>query len=144
MRKTKRGTVSQTAPRSQTARSVDHIPGCKDLREWPQRWRGFPEDLPPGQNIVDCFRPFLHHLIERQLSDKTIRKHVNNLWVLGGEIIRDLNDTPSLRNAPIDALVFDAVEDGGLLPHGCDSEDALRSFESTCRMFRRFLQQQSR
>ena len=104
---------------------------------------GVPDDLPPGQHIVESFRPFLHHLIERQLSAKTIRTHANNLWVLGGEIIRGLNDTPSLRHAPIDALVFDAVEDGGLLPYGCDSEDALRSFESTCRLFRRFLEQRS-
>ena len=91
-----------------------------------------------------CFRPFLQYLSERPLSHRTIRKHVNNLWVLGGDIIRDLNDTPSLRHASIDALVFDAVEDGGRLPHGCDSEDALRSFESTCRQFRRFLERQLR
>ena len=144
MRKTKRRTVSQAVPQSQTARSVDPVPGCADLHEWPQRWMGCPEDIPPGQKLVACFRPFFQHLSERQRSHKTIRKHVNNLWVLGGEIIRDLNDTPTLRHAPIDALVFAAVEDGGRLPHGCDSEDALRSFESTCRLFRRFLEQQSR
>ena len=28
---------------------------------------------------------------------KTTRRHVDNLWILGGEIIRDLNYTPSLR-----------------------------------------------
>ena len=105
---------------------------------------GFPEDLPPGQHIVACFRPFLRHLSERDLSDQTVRKHVSNLWVLGGEIIRRLNDTPSLRKKPADALVFDAVEDGGPLPYGCDSEEELRSFESTCRLFRRFLEEQAR
>ena len=143
-RKTRPRTVSQAVPLSQTARSVDPVPGCADLHEWPQRWMGVPDDLPPGQHIVECFRPFLQHLSERQLSAKTLRKHVNNLWALGGQIIRDLNDTPSLRHAPIDVLVFNAVEDGGLLPYGSDSEDALRSFESTCRLFRRFLEQQPR
>ena len=92
---------------------------------------GLPKDLPPGRELVECFRPFLHHLIDLRRSPKTLRKHANNLWVLGGEIIRDLNDTPSLRRASIDALVFDAVADGGLLPHGWDSEEELRSFEST-------------
>ena len=144
IRKTKRRTVSQAVPQSQTAPSVEPVPGCEDLPDWPQRWMGFPEDIPPGEKLVACFRPFLQHLSERHLSHKTVRKHVNNLWVLGGEIIRDLNDTPSLRTAPIDALVFAAVEDGGRLPHGCDSEDALRSFESTCRQFRRFLERQPR
>ena len=32
------------------------------------------------------------------LSPKTIRRHVNNLWTLGGEIIRDLHYTPSLKS----------------------------------------------
>ena len=105
---------------------------------------GFPADVAPGQAIVECFRPFLRHLRDRDLSDKTIRKHARNLWVLGGEIIRLLSDTPSLRKKPVDALVFDVVEDGGPLPHGCDSQDELRSFESTCRRLRRFLEQQPR
>jgi hypothetical protein len=104
---------------------------------------GFPKDVPPGEKIVACFRPFLTHLIQLQLSRKTLRKHVNNLWVLGGEIIRKLNDTPSLRKASIDDLVFDVVEDGGPLPYGCDSEEEGRSFESTCRKLRRFLEQQA-
>ena len=139
-----RRTRAQTGLRTHPVRSVDQLPGCTDLEEWPQRWMGFPADLPPGRQIVACYRPFLDHLSERGLSDKTIRKHVNNLWVLGGEIIRLLNDTPSLRKKPVDALVFDAVADGGLLPYGCDSDEELCSFESTCRLFQRFLEQQPR
>ena len=107
---------------------------------------GLPDDLPPGQHLVECFLPFLHHLSERALADKTIRKHVSNLWVLGGRDHPSVerHDTPGLRKKPVAALVFDAVEDGGLLPYGCDSEHELRSFESTCRLFRRFLEQQRR
>jgi len=143
-RKTKPSTASRAAPRSEAALSLDLLPFCKDLNEWPQRWMGLPADIPPGQKIVECFRPFLNHLILLQLSPKTLRKHVDNLWVLGGEIIRDLNQTPSLRKAPIESLVFDTVAEGGPLPHGCDSEQELRSFESTCRKFRQFLEQQPR
>src|SRR5439155_21295197 len=61
-----------------------------------------------------------------------------------GELIRRLNDSPSLRKVPIGDLVFDVVEGGGPLPYGCDSEEEGRSFESTCRKFRRFLEQQAR
>lgn len=105
---------------------------------------GFPEDLPPGEKLLDCFRPFLHYLIHLQLSRKTICKHADNLCVLGGEIIRDLHETPSRRKVPIPQVLFDAVQNGGLLPYGWgDSEDQLRSFESTCRKFCRFLQLQS-
>src|SRR5712691_4405581 len=113
-RKTKPGTVPQPAPRSQAAVALDRLPFGKDIDGWPRQWMGFAKDVPPGEHLVQCFRPFLHHLIERQLSKTTMRKHVNNLWVLGGEIIRKLNDTPSLRKVPIDDLVFEVVEDGGV------------------------------
>ena len=56
-----------------------------------------------GEKLVDCFRPFLEYLVAcADLSPKTIQKHVDNLWVLGGEIIRDLNETPSLRKKNIE------------------------------------------
>ena len=76
------------------------------------------------------------------LSRNTLRKHVDNLWLLGGELIRDLHDTPSLRKRPVAALVFEVIEEGGpLLDHG-DSEAEQRSFDSTCRKLRRFLGQE--
>lgn len=117
---------------------------CRDLDEWPHSWKGFEKDLPPGERMVAYFRPFLEHLVRLELSRKTIRKHADNLWILGGEIIRDLNETPSLRKLPVEELVFNVLEEGGpLLYHG-DSEEEQRSFESTCRKFRRFLEEQAR
>jgi hypothetical protein len=105
---------------------------------------GTEKDLPAGEKIVACFRPFLLQLGESGLSRKTVRKHVDNLWVLGGEIIRDLWETPGLRKRPMEEVVFDAVADGGILPYHHDSEEQVRSLESTCRKFRRFLEQQQR
>lgn len=101
---------------------------------------GFEKDIPPGETIVACFRPFLEDLIALGLSRKTIRKHIDNLWILGGELIRGLNETPSLRRRPIANLLFDAVAEGGLLSRHLDSDEKLRSFQSTCRKLRRFLQ----
>jgi hypothetical protein len=48
---------------------------------------GEEEDIPPGEKLVACFRPFLQALAASDLSPKTIQKHVDNLWALGGEII---------------------------------------------------------
>ncbi len=100
---------------------------------------GVEKDLPPGEHLLACFRPFIDHLASSTLSPKTIRKHVDNLWILGGEIIRDLNNDPALRKVPADRLLRDVVHaDGGpLMYHG--SEDAQRSFDSTCRKLHRFL-----
>jgi len=41
-------------------------------------------DLLPGQQMVECFKPFLRHLLSLNLSAKTLRKHRDNLWLLGG------------------------------------------------------------
>jgi hypothetical protein len=52
---------------------------------------GLDKDLPPGEELVVCLRPFIEHLASSSLSTKTIRRHLGNLWLLGGEIIRDLS-----------------------------------------------------
>lgn len=109
-----------------------------DLKEWPQSWCGTDRDIVPGEQILDCFRPFLRSLVA-EYSRKTVRKHADNLWILGGEIIRDLNQSPRLRKVPIPKLLFDLVQDGGPLPYHADSEAQLQSFESTCSKFARFL-----
>jgi hypothetical protein len=63
---------------------------------------GWEKDLPPGEKLVLCFRPFLEHLVGSDRAPETMQKHVDNMWVLGGEIIRDLNETPSLRKVPVE------------------------------------------
>src|SRR5712691_559432 len=96
-----------------------------DLESWPRSWMGWEKDLPPGEKLVACFRPFIEHLASSSLSRKTIRKHIDNLWILGGEIIRDLNETPSLRKKNVEHILFDVIDDeGGPLIHNCDSEEA--------------------
>ena len=99
---------------------------------------GLEKDLPPGEQLLTLFRPFLENLAASDLSPKTIQKHVDNMWALGGEFIRDLNDDQSLRKRPVEQHLFEMIEDGGpLLYNG--AEDQQRSFDSTCRKFRRFL-----
>ena len=88
-----------------------------------------------------CFRPFIEHLVNMGLSPKTVRRHVDNLWSLGGEIIRDLHYDPSVRKRTAERLLRDAVHpDGGPLVHN-GSEEGQRSFDATCRKLHRFLSQ---
>ena len=101
---------------------------------------GEEKDLPPGRRLVEYFRSFAPSTrCLRSLSAKTIRRHVVNMWLLGGEIIRDVNENSSPRKAPADKLVRDEFEGGPLIHNG--SEDEQRSFDSTCRKFHRFLTQ---
>ena len=46
---------------------------------------GLERDLPPGEQLVALFRPFLEQLAASALSPKTIQKHVDNMWALGGD-----------------------------------------------------------
>jgi hypothetical protein len=104
---------------------------------------GLEKDLPPGEQLLVLFRPFLEYLAASDLSPKTIQKHVDNMWALGGEFIRDLHNDPSLRKKPVDRVLSQMIESGGpLLYQG--NEDQQRSFDSTCRKFRRFLTETAR
>jgi hypothetical protein len=121
------------------APSCDASAYCRDLNNWPRSWMGLDKDLPPAEELVACLRPFIEHLASSSLSPKTIRRHVDNLWLLGGEIIRDLNYDPALRKMAADRLLRNVIhEDGGPLIHN-GSEEEQRSLDSTCRKLHRFL-----
>jgi hypothetical protein len=117
---------------------------CRDLDNWPRSWMALEKDLPPGEQLVVCLQPFIEHLASSSLSSKTVRRHVDNLWILGGEIIRDLNYTPSLRKVAAQRLLREAVHaDGGPLIHN-GSEEEQHSLDATCRKLHRFLSQPQR
>ena len=101
---------------------------------------GEPRDLRPGQQIVECLKPFLLHLLDAGLSRTTLRRHRDNLWLLGGELITDLNDDPALRRKPIAKLLLSVLHtDGGPLLSYRSSPDEQTTFDSTCRKLYRFL-----
>lgn len=106
---------------------------------------GQEKDVPPGEKLIACFRPFLEALVASDLSPKTVQKHVDNLWTLGGEIITHLNENPSLRRKSIEQILDDRIDDeGGPLVYAMESEELLqRSFDATCRKLHFFLRQQS-
>jgi hypothetical protein len=121
-----------TAPRH----GLEHY--CRDLNGWPRSWMGLEKDLPPGEQLVTLFRPFLEHLAASNLSPNTIQKHVDYIWALGGEFIRDLHSDSSLRRRPVEQVLSKMIQDGGpLLYHGSEGQQS--SFDSTCRKLRRFL-----
>jgi hypothetical protein len=67
---------------TQPRHDLEHY--CRDLNGWPRSWMGLEKDLPPGEQLLSLFRPFLEHLAASDLSPATIQKHIDNMWVLGG------------------------------------------------------------
>jgi hypothetical protein len=101
-------------------------------------------DLSPGQQMVECFKPFLRHLLKSGLSRKTLRQHRDNLWLLGGELILDLHEVPRLRKQPMDQVVRATLDDqGGPLISSGASEVQQRSFDMACRKLYRFLDRET-
>jgi hypothetical protein len=113
---------------------------CPDLDQWPGSWAYEPRDIPPGLRMVECFKPFLREMLALPLSRTTLRRHRDNIWVLGGEVIRWVQMDSRRRRRPTEQLVLDLISDDGgpLLSHG-QSEAEQRSFDATCRKLFRFL-----
>ena len=113
---------------------------CPDLDDWPQSWHVMPADIAIGQQIVAVLTPFLLHLLDQGLAKTTVRRHRDNLWSLGGELIRRRYDDDELARQGVKDALRQLIEgDGGPLiwPHITESEqDAL---DATCRKLNRFL-----
>ena len=78
-----------TMLREQT-KALDLVSICKDIDQWPQSWAGFPEDVSVGKKLIDVFKAFLNQQIANGRATLTIKRYADYLWVLGGEIIREV------------------------------------------------------
>ena len=113
---------------------------CPDLDNWPRSWRYDDTDLATGEHIVECFTPFLLHLIDQGLAWKTLQRHRDHLWMLGGEIIRRLHEEPALYRQPLNALILElGDEECGPLIWPRITEQQQNSFDATFRKLYRFL-----
>ena len=109
------------------------------MERWPDGWAGVADDEPFGAGLVAEFQPFVTHLQTLGLAPRTVRRHLDNLWVIGGEIIRRLNYEPEVRKAKPRQLLLDTVADGEAPLVTGASEDEQMSFDATARRLRRFL-----
>ena len=113
---------------------------CEDSQHWPKKWMIVDEDLDYGEKIVEEFKPFILFLINKKYTKKTIVKHCDNLWLLGGEIISSLNRDESLRKVSPKKILAESVNEfGGPYSNHLDSETAQNSFDSTCKKLHKFL-----
>jgi hypothetical protein len=113
---------------------------CPDLHDWPRTWHVEPADIAIGQQIVAVLMPFLLHLLNQGLAKSTVRRHRDNLWLLGGELIgRRYEDDQFARLDVTNAVQQLIAGDGGLLIWPRITEAAQDSLDATCRKLDRFI-----
>lgn len=106
---------------------------------------GFDEDLITGANILKGFVPFIKNLVDEGLSTRTIKNHMENLWMLGSEIIRGVHfDEDQRKLLPNELLLEYVCEAGGPYVHHWDPNDKtektkITSYDSTCRNLYNFI-----
>ena len=117
---------------------------CPDFDKWPDSWEGVPEDLEYGRKLLGIFEPFCEDLIKSGQAKSTVRRHMDNLWILGGELIRDINEDEQWRNRPVMDLIMEEVtEYEGPYCRHLESESEMNSFDATCRKLYKFLVRRS-
>ena len=113
---------------------------CPDLVDWPRSWHVVSADIAIGQQIVALLTPFLLHLLDQGLAKATVRRHRDNLWTLGGELIRCRYDDDELaRHNVADALAQLIEGDGGPLIWPRITETKQNAFDATCRKIYKYL-----
>jgi hypothetical protein len=125
---------------AESSSSPEVLAYVPDLDAWPDSWMIDTPDRSMGKAIVTVLTPFIEHLIKQGLTKRTLKRHVDNLWALGGEIITGINWDESLRKLSVRDLVINAIdEEGGpLLRNPLDPEDQ-KPFDSTCKKLYKFL-----
>jgi hypothetical protein len=117
---------------------------CPDFSEWPERWMGTERDLDYGKQLLEAMRPFAEFLAECGLAKNTIKRHLANLWLLGGEIIRDVSVYKEYSTSAVEKLRESVRPDGGPYCRHLDGEAEIKSFDSTCRKLHKYLEDRSR
>jgi len=55
--------------RGATAARHDLEHYCRNLNGWPRSWKGLEKDLPPGEQLLALFCPFLEHLAASPVAE---------------------------------------------------------------------------
>lgn len=117
---------------------------CKNIGEWADSWEIDEGDIKIGEGIVEQFKPFIISLIEKGLSKKTIKLYSTYLWVLGGELIRQVNEDEDERQLTVRELILKHADNCGG-PYWChaNNEADEEKYNSVCRKFFRFITEKS-
>ena len=112
---------------------------CPDFPEWPNRWMGIESDLDYGKQLLEELRPFAEFLVEGGLSKKTVKRHLSNLWLLGGEIIRDVSLNVEYSIPALEKLMQSVGTNGGPYCRHLANDTEIDYYDGTCRKLHKYL-----
>lgn len=114
---------------------------CKDIDKWPSSWERGSADIEIGSRILNnIFIPFFEFLIGKNFTKKTIKKHIDNIWLLGGELIDQLDKEQELRKLNEFELVLKYIDnEGGPYSIHNITETETRSFDSSCKKLYKYI-----
>jgi hypothetical protein len=113
---------------------------CKDIDNWPDEWEIAEEDIVIGKSITEQFIIFLIDRIDKGRAKKTIKNDATYLWVLGGELIRAINENEAERQLPARALILKYIDESGgpYWRHAFDETEHSR-YDSVCKQLFKFI-----
>ena len=113
------------------------------INNWPDSWKMYDEDIEYGKEIILLMKPFIEEL-SKLYSSKTLKTHIDNLWVLGGYTIEHINEYEKYRDTkPILLLTTFIDSCDGPTIHDLSKKEQI-SFDCTCRKFYKYLAEKRR
>lgn len=113
---------------------------CKDIDIWPNKWEIAEEDIVIGKAITEQFKLFLLDRIDTGRAKKTIKNDAAYLWVLGGELIRAINENDRERQLPARDLILKYIDDSGgpYWRHACNEIEHSK-YDFVCKQLFKFM-----
>ena len=107
---------------------------CKGIEDWPDSWAGSDLDIQIGKELIEEFKSLLLDRIQKNRAKSTIKIYAGYLWVLGGELIRQIHYDENNRKLSARQLILKYVSDDGgpSWQHARDTLDHGR-YDSVCR-----------
>lgn len=112
----------------------------QELDDWPSSWEIEQRDREVGKAITKEFTSFLLSKIQQGRAKRTLNNYTRYLWILGGELIRQINDYEPDRKLSARELILDSIcGEGGPLWLSAFDEDENKQFDAVCRMLYKFM-----
>ena len=110
---------------------------CPDFWDWPLAWSEVPRDIEFGKKVVKIMETWVEILINTRSGKQAVKRHLSNLFWLGGKLIYEVN-LDEAHNKNVCDLILEKIDVHGELC--CRATKAeLDSFESTSWKFYGYL-----